>query len=108
MSSETVSAVTRDRRWRDGDDIRRHAAHGDRRLGRHDPQTPPPGGHGNDSRWSQDAELSAWLMRSRLNPFGLPPAAPDAAMLEAAQRSSACAAPALATRERLLADVDGR
>jgi hypothetical protein len=62
----------------------------------------------NDSRWSQDAELSAWLMRSRLNLFGLPPAAPDAAMLEAAQRISACAAQAIAKLERLLAGVDGR
>jgi hypothetical protein len=47
-------------------------------------------------------------MRSRLNLFGSPPAAPDAAMLEAAQRSSARAAPAIATLERLLADVAGR
>lgn len=57
----------------------------------------------NDLRWSQDAELSAWVARARLNLFGVPPATPDVAMIEAAQRLAAVALPALATLQRLLA-----
>ncbi|MCX5738638.1 MAG: NAD(P)-binding protein, partial [Proteobacteria bacterium] len=44
----------------------------------------------NDLRWSQDAALCAWIARARLNLFGVPPAAPDAAMIEGAQRLVAC------------------
>ncbi|MBM4383376.1 MAG: NAD(P)-binding protein [Deltaproteobacteria bacterium] len=62
----------------------------------------------NDSRWSQDAGLSAWLLRSRLNLFGLPPAAPDAAMLDAAQRIAASAPAAIATLQRLVAEAEAR
>jgi hypothetical protein len=57
----------------------------------------------NDLRWSQDAALSAWIARARLNLFGVPPAAPDAAMIEGAQRLVACALAAIATLQRLLA-----
>jgi hypothetical protein len=57
----------------------------------------------NDLRWSQDAALAAWIARARLNLFGVPPAAPDAAMIEGAQRLVACALAAIATLQRLLA-----
>ena len=57
----------------------------------------------NDLRWSQDAALSAWIARARLNLFGVPPASADAAMIEAAQRLAAVAPAALATLQRLLA-----
>jgi hypothetical protein len=57
----------------------------------------------NDLRWSQDAALSAWIAGARLNLFGVPPAAADAAMIEGAQRFAASAPAAIATLQRLLA-----
>jgi hypothetical protein len=57
----------------------------------------------NDLRWSQDAALSRWIASARLNLFGVPPAAADAAMIEGAERFAASAPAAIATLQRLLA-----
>jgi hypothetical protein len=56
----------------------------------------------NELLWAGDEALTAWLAAARLNLFGVRPATPDAAMIEADRRIQACAPAAIATLQDLL------